>query len=170
MGRGWLAVPSVLAVLLSLVPVLAQPSADSAAELKTLVTKVQTKLHDGKRTEAELADELKEFDSLIDKHKGEKTDSTAQILLMKGLLYVQVLGNMDKGVELVRQIKQDYPNTQIAKNADSLLENLQQQAAAYKIQQSLVQGAKFPDFQESDLNGKPLSVSSYAGKVTLISF
>jgi thiol-disulfide isomerase/thioredoxin len=39
-----------------------------------------------------------------------------------------------------------------------------------KIQQRLVVGAKFPDFQEKDMEGKPLSVSQHKGKVVLVDF
>jgi peroxiredoxin len=31
-------------------------------------------------------------------------------------------------------------------------------------------GAKFPDFEEKDIDGKPLSVSRYKGKVVLVDF
>jgi Skp family chaperone for outer membrane proteins len=40
----------------------------AAADLKALVTKVRTKLQEGKKTEADLAPELKEFDTLLDKY------------------------------------------------------------------------------------------------------
>src|SRR5436189_1275234 len=68
------------------------------AELKDLITKVEAKLKDRKKTEADLADELKAFDTLLAKHKDEKTDEIAQILFMKAMLYLQVLDNTDKGV------------------------------------------------------------------------
>ena len=69
----------------------------AAADLKALVTKVRTKLQEGKKTEADLAPELKEFDTLLDKYKGEQTDDVAQILQMKAMLYQQVLKDTEKG-------------------------------------------------------------------------
>src|SRR5690349_17581461 len=90
-------------------PAQAQGTASPASnELKALVTKVQDKLHEGKKTEADLAPELKEFDALIDKYKDQKTDDTAQIILMKAMLYLEVFDNSDKGVALVQQLKKDY--------------------------------------------------------------
>lgn len=161
----------VAAVGLFISPVAqAADSADVSSELKALVQKVQAKLRDGKKTEADLADELKEFDKLLAAHKDEKTDDVAQVLLMKAMLYLQVFDQDDKGVELVKQLKTDYPDTQPGKNADEILEQVKQQAGAKKIRKSLVEGAKFPDFDEKDIEGKPLSVSSYKGKVVLIDF
>jgi peroxiredoxin len=160
----------LIAVLCFLRPAISQDTGTAASELKALVSKVQDKLRAGKKSDADLAPELKEFDELIAKHKGEKTDDTAQIVLMKAMLYLQVLDNTDKGTELVQQLKQDYPDTKAGKSADSILENIKQQEAGKKIQRTLVEGARFPDFNEKDLSGNPLSVANYKGKVVLIDF
>src|SRR6266496_1271680 len=148
----------------------AAEKSDASAELKDLVTKIQTKLKDGKNTDKDLADELKEFDALLAKHNDEKTDEVAQILLMEAILYLQVFENTEKGVELVKQLKRDFPQTSPAQNADQMLESIQKQEQAKKVQRTLVEGAKFPDFTEKDVTGKPLSVSNYQGKVVLIDF
>jgi peroxiredoxin len=142
-------------------------------ELNAVVEKVQAKLKAAKGTklkEADLADEFKEFDALLAKHKGEKTDDVAQILFMKGMLYLQVLDNPDKGAALITQLKQDYPDTKQGKGADRLLDNIKQQQASAKIRNALVEGSKFPDFDEKDLDGKPVSVANYKGKVVLVDF
>jgi thiol-disulfide isomerase/thioredoxin len=141
-----------------------------ADELKSLITKIQTKLREGKRTEADLGDEIKEFDVLLAKHKNEKTDEAAQILLMKAMLYLEVFENTEKGVELVQQMKKDYPDTKPGKDADGILENVKRQGESVKIRKSLVAGSKFPDFEEKDLAGKPLSIANYKGKVVLVDF
>ena len=141
-----------------------------AAEFKDLYTRIQAKLKDGKRTEKDLAPELKAFDELLDKHKGEKTDDVAQVLLMKAALYLQVLDNQDKAVELIKQLKRDFPDTSAGKRADTMLTSIARQADAKKLRAGLVEGAKFPDFDEKDIAGKPLSVANYKGKVVLIDF
>jgi peroxiredoxin len=142
----------------------------AANDLKALVTKVNAKVQAGKKTEADLAPELKEFDALLAKYKGEKTDDVAQIQLMEAMLYLQVLDNTDKGVQLVKQLKTDFPDTKPAQNADRILDSVKQQAAAKKIQSGLAEGAKFPDFSEKDSAGKPLSIANYKGKVVLLDF
>jgi peroxiredoxin len=147
----------------------AEDASTASAELKALVSKVQDKISNGKKTETDLAPELKEFDALIEKHKSEKTDDTAQIILMKAMLYLQVLDNPDKGIQLVQQLK-DYPETTAGKKADSILESIKEQEAGRKIQRALVEGSKFPDFGEKDLSGKSLSIANYKGKVVLIDF
>jgi thiol-disulfide isomerase/thioredoxin len=143
---------------------------DAQAELKALVSKVQAKLKDDKRTEADLAPELKEFDELLAKHKGEKTDDVAQILMMKAMLYAQVMEDYDKATEAVKQLKSDFPDTKQGQQADATLKSFAAHAAAEKIQKALVVGTAFPDFSEQDLNGKPLSVANYKGKVVMVDF
>lgn len=140
------------------------------AEFKALMTKIQAKLKEGKRTEADLADELKEFDAILAKHKSEKTDAVANVLNMKAMLYYQVFDDTDKATKLVEQLKKDFPETKLGQNADKTLEMFAKQAEAKKIQKSLVEGTKFPDFDEKDVAGKSFSIANYKGKVVLVDF
>ncbi len=155
----------ILAALLiaTALPAPAAESSTVADELKDVITKVQTKLKDGKRTEADLEAELKEFDSILAKHKDEKTDEVAQVLLMKAMLYSQVLNNEAKGDELLEQLKKDFPDSKP-------VAMLKRQEEAKKARASLVEGAAFPPFEVKDTNGKPLSLAAYKGKVVLIDF
>jgi peroxiredoxin len=141
----------------------AQDSTGPAAELKDLVTKIQTKLKDGKKTEADLAPEMKEFDALMAKHKGEKTDDVAQILYMQAMLYSQVLDNETKSDELLAKLEKEFPDSKQAAT-------IKKQAASKKIRAGLKEGAKFPDFEVKGLDGKPLSIANYKGKVVLLDF
>ena len=76
---------------------------------------------------------MKEFDALLAKHKGEKTDDVAQILLMEAMLYLQVLDNNEKGAELIKQLQRDFPDTKPAENADKILASMKKQEEAKKI-------------------------------------
>ena len=99
----------ILAVTLSLLlPVSLVRAADAKEELKELVGKVRTKISSGKKTEKDLAENLAEFDKVLAAHKGEKTDDVAQILMMKAMLYLQVLDNEEKGLPLLKQLKQQH--------------------------------------------------------------
>jgi peroxiredoxin len=142
-------------------------------ELQAAMAKVQAKLGQlgqGPKTEKDFADELKEFDTLLARHKGEKSDDVAQILFMKAMLYVQILDDTQKGGALFKQVKADFPGTRFAEGVDGILANLEQMEAVKKIQRSLVIGSKFPDFQEKDITGKPMSIAKYKGKVVLVDF
>ena len=144
--------------------------AQAKADLQVLIGKVQAKLTDGKKTEKEMADELREFDALLAKYKDEKTDEVSQILYMKAALYLQVFDDPAKGAALISQLKKDFPETSWGKKADDMLASMKQQGEAGAIQGGMVVGAKFPDFEEKDLEGKPLSVANYKGKVLLVDF
>ena len=147
--------------------------ATAKSDLQVLISKIQgrlSKLKEDERTEKEFAAEMKEFDTLLEKYKGEKTDDVAQILFMKAMLHLQVFDNAETGTKLVEQLKTDFPDTQQGKNADQILGSLKAQAESKKVQKSLAVGAKFPDFDEKDLDGKPLSVANHKGKVVLVDF
>jgi thiol-disulfide isomerase/thioredoxin len=149
---------------------LAAEASEAATDLKALITKVRAKLDSGEKSESELAGTFKEFDALLEKYKSEKTDDVAQILYMKAQLYLQVLEDNTKGVEAIKQLKRDFPDTKLGMAADKMLEGIEKQAEAMKIQKSLVEGKTFPDFDEKDLAGNPLSIANYKGKVVLIDF
>jgi peroxiredoxin len=139
-------------------------------ELDAVVKQIQTKVNAGQKTEADLADELNALDQLLAQHKGEKTDDVAQILLLKARLYLEVFGDSAKGTQLVKQLKTDFPNTKPGQSAETILENIRKHDEAIKIQKTLVLGSKFPDFEEKDSTGKPLSVGNFKGKVVLVDF
>jgi thiol-disulfide isomerase/thioredoxin len=142
-------------------------TADATTELKALVTKINADISAGKRTEGNLADELKQFDVLLAEHKSEKTDAVARILYMKATLYGEVLQNEAKAKELVKQLKTEFKDTQFVAHLEK---QEAAAAAAKKLQDSLVVGAKFPDFIETDVAGQPLSIADHKGKVVLLDF
>jgi thiol-disulfide isomerase/thioredoxin len=67
-------------------------------------------------------------------------------------------------------MKRDFPDTQPGQKADDILKSFTTQAAAAKIQHTLVVGAAFPAFTVQDLSGKPQSVASHKGRVLLVDF
>jgi thiol-disulfide isomerase/thioredoxin len=148
-------------------PASAQDTASPTNELKALVAKINVDIQSGKRTEAELSDDLKQFDTLLAEHKGEKTDIMARVLYMKATLYSEVIGDTSKADVLIKQLKSDYSGTQFVAELE------QQQAKedeAKKIQDSLTEGVQFPEFNEKDVMGQPLSVANLKGKVVMIDF
>jgi peroxiredoxin len=161
----------IAAIALSLfLPASLAHAGDAKEELKELVTSIQTKLKAGKNTEKDLAENFAQFDKLLAAHKGEKTDDVAQILLMKAMLYIQVLDDEAKGLPLLTQLKKDFPDTKPALAVDKILESFEKQRASKEVQRKLAVGAKFPDFDEKDLAGKPLSIARFKGKVVLVDF
>ena len=144
--------------------------ADAKAQLGALVDKVTEKLEAGKTSAADLADDLKNFDTLLAEHKDEKTDAVANILFMKAALYSEVLGDEDTAITALQKLKADFPGTEPATRADTLLAELTRTREAKEIQRRLVAGTPFPDFRETDLNGKPLALAGYRGKFVLIDF
>ncbi|GDY23674.1 hypothetical protein LBMAG56_50210 [Verrucomicrobiota bacterium] len=159
----------LLALLLLLVTALVWPGTAPAADdgpkadLDRIVGLIKAKLKDGKKSPADLAPELAEFDKVLAKYKEQKTDDVANIAYMKAVLYLQVFQDETKGAELLKQLSQDFPGTKFAKNADA-------QVASMKAQENMAVGKQFPDFAEKDLEGKPLSIAGYKGKVLLVDF
>ena len=158
----------------------AAPSA-TATELKDLIARVNAGLQQGQRTEASQADNLKAFDDLLARHKGETNNDVAQIAFMKATLYLQVFHQNDKAIQMLKQVQIDFPNSAPAKRVDSVLADIKQSEEAEKIQASRIVAASdiqdsfpvgtvFPDFNVKDLDDKPLSIAGYKGKVVMLDF
>jgi thiol-disulfide isomerase/thioredoxin len=150
-------------------------AADSAesgirADIKPIITHIQEKLKAGKDKEADMAEDLKAIDGVIARHQNDDKEELAGVYMLKASIYVQVLDNDTKATETLNLVKKDFAGTEAAKGAESMLAQIKAQAASKAIQRSLVTGAKFPDFSEKDLAGKPLSIAGYKGKVVLIDF
>lgn len=164
---------AILAGWLTAARVSAQPvetNLDLHSQLQALVLQVQDKHEAGKTNEADFADVLQTLDRLIASQKGTNSEQAASLTFMKAQLYLEVLKNDAKGVEIVKQIRADYPNTKMGTNVDHILDGIAREAAARKIQDSLTEGAVFPDFTVKGLDGKPLSVGALKGKVVMVDF
>ena len=66
--------PAFAAAVLLFLPFTAATAAvgDADAELQALVTQIQTDIRPGKRTEAALADDCRQFDALLAEHRGKR--------------------------------------------------------------------------------------------------
>jgi len=152
------------------------PAADARAELQELVGRVRAKLQKGEKTEEALADEIKTYDTLLEEHKGEKTQEVAEILLMKAILYSDILGKYDQAKEILEKVKTDFGESARRQSAFEHVDIMQRQSgttdemlmAAEKMNATLVPGYPLPDFEEKDLNGKPMSLSALKGKIVLV--
>ena len=68
----------------------------------------------GKKTESDLADDVKQFDVLLAEHQGEKTDAVARILYMKATLYDEVFITNGQGRRAHQQLKTDFKGTDLS--------------------------------------------------------
>jgi thiol-disulfide isomerase/thioredoxin len=171
--------PLALVALALLVPhqvTAAAPPSKAAAtnavtvRLQGIIAKINAKLQAGQRSPADLADDMKAFDIFIAERPNDKSPEMAQVVWMKAMLYLQVLDDSAKARETILLVQKNYPGTPQAKQAGEVLPQIEKMDAMKAIQQNLVVGKMFPDFQEKDLEGKPLSVSRFKGKVLLVDF
>jgi thiol-disulfide isomerase/thioredoxin len=158
---------AILAVVLPYRFAFAAQTNDPSTELQTLIEKVNNDLSTGKTTEDALSNDIEQYDVLLAEHKGEKTDDVAKILLAKAMLYAQVFQDADKADALMKQLTNDFSGTTLV---TTIQKQQAQQDANQKIQADLVVGKPFPDFNEKDVMGRPLSTANYKGKVVLVDF
>lgn len=142
--------------------------ADITNTLNLLVARIKAKLETGKQNESDFADIIKDYDSLLAKHS-ETNNDRLNILAAKGKLYL-TLEDPVKTLEVFQQVKTEFPSIQLNGNTDEFLAALKEEAASKQIRDALKPGSAFPDFNEKDLQGSPLSIAKYKGKVVLVDF
>src|SRR5579859_6825784 len=170
MKNYFLATLALISLILPVVSGNAKGESQAAVELQVLVNRIHIKLDQGKSRTADLAVELKKFDSLLVEYKDQKTDDVANILFTEAKLYLQVLDDCETSRKLAEQLKRDFPKTTQGRMADELLASITAHDAAKKIQTVLVPGVQFPGFDEKAVDRKPLSLSNYSGRVVLLDF
>jgi peroxiredoxin len=126
-------------------------------ELAALIQKINDKLSNGEMSKKYLAEEILEFDTLFVKFK--KTDVAAEILIWKGKLFQDVLEDEETAHKTYLQLIKEYPSSPHKAEAEALLVSL-----------NLRVGAKFPDIQANDIEGKLLSLDQFKNKIVLIDF
>jgi thiol-disulfide isomerase/thioredoxin len=148
----------------------AAPVNGPEADLKVLVDDIRAQLAAGKHTPAELAPQLAQFDTLLAKYAGQKTDAVATIAFMRATLYMQVLNNPSQGRELLDAVRRDYPGTQPAIASERLIAQLDQMAQAKVVQSALI-GHAAPElhFKWSSRDGLK-TLSALKGKIVVLDF
>ena len=140
---------------------------DPSVELTNLIVKIKADVQAIQATQAALGNDIKQFDVLLEEHKGEKTDAVARILYMKAVFYSQLFHDNATADAVIEQLKSNFQGTKVVAAIEAQEKKM---AEGKKIQASLIEGVQFPDFDEKDLAGKPLSSANYKGKVVLIDF
>jgi thiol-disulfide isomerase/thioredoxin len=105
---------------------LSAQAGDPAADLKALVAKISAKIRTSERTAAALAPELAEFDALLAKYQGQKTDDVAQIALMHAMLYAQVINDETTARKLLATLQEKFPGTKQAESVTRILASMDQ--------------------------------------------
>jgi peroxiredoxin len=143
------------------------PAAPSDPEVKANFEAINAKIRANKRSRADLADEIKAFDDLIAAKRKTAPESAAYAAYMKATLFLQVFQDTENGNAMLKAVPADFPGTHYAGRAQSLLDSLERKA---KAEAQYAIGKKFPDFAETDLDGKPLALANFKGKVVLVDF
>jgi thiol-disulfide isomerase/thioredoxin len=140
------------------------------AETQSLATEIREKVKAGQRRELDFARELKEFDRILAENRDRKDNAIAKIALLKAALYIEIFKDIPKGQQIIDDIRETYPGTQSAMDAKILANRTIQQINAVKIRAALQNGALFPEFDVTALDGRSLSLTSLQGKIVLIHF
>jgi peroxiredoxin len=147
-----------------------QVRADADKEVMALGDRVQAKVEAGYEQEADFTTELKELDAFIAKYKHTDPEAAAKGALARAMMYRKTFKLLPKAKELLEQIAKDFPGTEVAGVMPEVIADVQLSIQLKAIRDSLKPGTKFPDFAETDINGKPFKLADYQGKVVLVDF
>ena len=122
---------------------------DPIAEVKALMEKASVKIQAGANTEQQLAPEIAELDKLIKAHLNEKTDEAAELVMVKVMLYLQVLHDCEKALVALDKLKLNFPQSTQAAQVDSIIAQIRQMEKAKKNIRCAGPWRHVPRFQRS---------------------
>ena len=158
----------VLACLASL-PSPAQTS-PAATELKALVEKINDRIRAGESDAKALAPELAAFEALQAKYKNQKDEDSAQIVLMRAMLYAQVLDDEESARRILTELKSGFPGTKQAAAAEKALESLTRLAESRARAAKLI-GSTAPELHFTwSSSGNLKTLSALKGRVVVLDF
>jgi thiol-disulfide isomerase/thioredoxin len=139
------------------------------AEMEAVVAQIRTKMQAGQANAASLASEIAAFDAILAKYP-QKSDATAQVALMKAMLFVQVLDDEAGGIAQLKALAQNYPGTKAAAGVERLLAQFEMQKKAEATQAEVIgKAAPALTFDWSSQDGLK-SLADLKGKVVVIDF
>jgi len=147
---------------------------DFGPELAAVTAQLKAKFDAGQTSKEDLADNQAAIQGLIMKHlKDGNREQLARLYLLDAHIYADGLTNTARAKAIWAQVVRDFPDTLAARGAAISLAKLGAKAAAEpgpNVPVGLEVGQRFPDFNETDIAGQPLSVATYRGRVTMIDF
>ncbi|HTI99084.1 MAG TPA: TlpA disulfide reductase family protein [Dongiaceae bacterium] len=145
-------------------------TASIRTEVIPIMKQIQEKMSASDGKPADLAEQLKAIDAVIAKYQAQDKLAVGELYLLEAQLYASALENDTKAIEVLTQVQKDYRGTKVEEQAGKFIASIKAEAEAKKVRAALVPGSKFPDFEEKDLAGQPLSVAGHKGKVVLVDF
>jgi thiol-disulfide isomerase/thioredoxin len=139
-------------------------------ELKAIVSQVKAKIKAKQTTAEALAPELAQFEALLAKHAGEKTDMIATIAMMRASLYLEVIRDEAKARELLLALQNDFAGTGPANAVDKILAKMDQLAERAKAKTALV-GQPAPELHFNWASKAGLkTLADLRGRVVVLDF
>lgn len=146
---------------------------DFTADLAKVTADLKQKFESSSTGITNFDENLTAINALIVKHlKDGNREQVARLYLLDAHIYADGLTNTARAKAIWAKVVNDFPRTVAAQGAALSLAKLNQTEATVdlSIPEGLEVGQRFPNFSEKDINGQPLSVAAYRGRVTLVDF
>jgi peroxiredoxin len=108
--------------------------------------------------------------AVVDRYKRESPEETAEVQFQIAMMHFRVFDEPARAIELLGAVKREYPETKATRKVDVEIETIPKLVAGWKTERTLKPGAELPDFEVKDMEGKPMSLKQYRGKVLLVAF
>src|SRR5262245_40086634 len=110
MKSKFLSILAIVGLCVLSLPALAQPTNPAMLEdFKALVGRINEKIVARQTNETAYAEEIRQFDVLLEKYKDASPEDRQQILMMKAQLFLDVIPDSAKALAVFQQFKQMFP-------------------------------------------------------------
>ena len=149
-------------------PVPAPTAAEEA--FNALDQRIRTKLAEGAQSPEDFDQEVADFDALLAQYADTKTEDIGRIAYMRAVFLAQIRGDMDAAIAAFTAIATDFPGTEAAEAAATILERVAQERAAESRLANLI-GNPAPELDFTWSTASWLTkLSDLKGKVVVLDF
>jgi peroxiredoxin len=131
------------------------------------ITDKVKELGTGTVTADDIAAELQEMDAILAENANNKSEAFSMLYLMRARVCIELLEDYPKGLELLKQVKADFPKTYSQAQVGKIVASVEEKMS---YDYTLYIGKPFPVFSEKDIHGKAVSTAKLKGKIVLVSF
>src|SRR6185436_999236 len=137
-------------------------------ELKPISERIQAKILAGAHDRKLFTNELNAIEEVLRRYPAERPEKLAEVRYGLAIGHWKLFNDPTRAIQLLEQLKRDFPQTTYAPKAASDIEAIPKIDAGIRMRASIALGTPFPDFEVRDMSDQPLSTTSCRGKPVLI--
>jgi hypothetical protein len=112
--------------------------------------------------------DIRAIDNVLERYQGQYSEAVAEVRYNLAIEHWTFFNEPTLAVQRLQALQRDLPESAFAAKATHEIDSIPKAAVGRALRKTLKPGMEFPDFDEKDMNGEPLSIKRFRGKPVVI--